>query len=881
MKFKLLKEIRKKTLKKSNSMLELEKDPITLKKEKEWDNRFIYNKILNYNSNSDRAFQKKGIFNNMLKSIFFKNKRNNLNINDNFLKGNYTQKNFYNKPNLSIENNLNGKNKKENSFILDIKNLWSELNVLENYKDLFIVLSEQLNEIERENFFKNEIKHLYLIKEKINSLVSIIKKRENLIFKLKIINNDFSEEMNNSEKNNKLIKETIEIIQNLREITINLVKNMNDFRKEIYYYKGEKFDIEILGLKYGFDNNYLIKMKEELMFLKKGYMRFFFNFNNDNSPFLLNSSYENKNNNFMIKIPLDEKIKDEIEKCQFIIYQDLILYQNKNPDNNEFKDNNFSQNSLNQTYNKNFFKLKKNKIGSSSLNKDFYSNKEINSSSSFISSIKLNPIKKKINKLKFENKEEITKAFQNLLSGNKYKISFYKKPLNSFYNKHYKNYFKKIPEEQIKFFNLNQNIIKSFIIGISPCLILLKDNNKNLIGLSGLSYNYSQKNLTLNINHISTIDKENYKERIQSLLNYIKNKFYYDDLNINFSSEYNNEEIKQFLIEQNNFILEGENILKYNNLNKESNKVKKTSINLNKKIFSMSNSMIITNGSQNYLNSIKIKKGNEDDKYINLVTYNFLISENNPNSIISNLYSKVSKLNDLIKYFSNNNLNIKLIPISIAENTYNIKSCILNQSILKNLNLFNSNKFSFQMENNIYYNYIQPPFTIYINSSKNYSFYQISNDIISLIIFEIKNDLKDNLNNIYIQINELYKETLNENNKIIKDNCLLWIPCFEKNEHLKTNKITFSNLNNNLIVDEYIRISNKKIIKDSKNEINHSGDIKKIPTLEIIPDNENDIIIKNNFMIGLVNQAIKQNENSDFPYIIFVSEIKKDNLINY
>ena len=881
MKFKLLKEIRKKTLKKSNSMLELEKDPITLKKEKEWDNRFIYNKILNYNSNSDRAFQKKGIFNNMLKSISFKNKRNNLNINDNFLKGNYTQKNFYNKPNLSIENNLNGKNKKENSFILDIKNLWSELNVLENYKDLFIVLSEQLNEIERENFFKNEIKHLYLIKEKINSLVSIIKKRENLIFKLKIINNDFSEEMNNSEKNNKLIKETIEIIQNLREITINLVKNMNDFRKEIYYYKGEKFDIEILGLKYGFDNNYLIKMKEELMFLKKGYMRFFFNFNNDNSPFLLNSSYENKNNNFMIKIPLDEKIKDEIEKCEFIIYQDLILYQNKNPDNNEFKDNNFSQNSLNQTYNKNFFKLKKNQIGSSSLNKDFYSNKEINSSSSFISSIKLNPIKKKINKLKFENKEEITKAFQNLLSGNKYKISFYKKPLNSFYNNHYKNYFKKIPEEQIKFFNLNQNIIKSFIIGISPCLILLKDNNKNLIGLSGLSYNYSQKNLTLNINHISTIDKENYKERIQSLLNYIKNKFYYDDLNINFSSEYNNEEIKQFLIEQNNFILEGENILKYNNLNKESNKVKKTSINLNKKIFSMSNSMIITNGSQNYLNSIKIKKGNEDDKYINLVTYNFLISENNPNSIISNLYSKVSKLNDLIKYFSNNNLNIKLIPISIAENTYNIKSCILNQSILKNLNLFNSNKFSFQMENNIYYNYIEPPFTIYINSSKNYSFYQISNDIISLIIFEIKNDLKDNLNNIYIQINELYKETLNENNKIIKDNCLLWIPCFEKNEHLKTNKITFSNLNNNLIVDEYIRISNKKIIKDSKNEINHSGDIKKIPTLEIIPDNENDIIIKNNFMIGLVNQAIKQNENSDFPYIIFVSEIKKDNLINY
>ena len=908
MKHKIIKDI--KNLHKSNSMPEIIKDPVIIKKEKEWDNRFIYNKIPEYDALIDKNINKNYLNQNKLFPIYNPQKKTfeypKSIISNLSPKGSYTQRHFYQKLNLQIESSLNPKNEKESCLIFNIKNLWDKLNVLNTYKELFSVVSFQLDEKSREDFFKNEIENLSLIKEKINLLVDTIKKRDYLISQLKTLHNNFSDKMINIEKNNELINNTTENIQNLRKCTIDLVNKMVDLRKEINYYSnGGKFDFDFLCYKFGFNKNYLIKMKDELQFLKDGYLKFFFNVNNDNSPFLLKASDENNDNNFIVKVPITEELREEIKKCQFIIYQDLIFFQNQSTENNNNNNkynniNKFLSNSpMSKTYNnKTFFQIKKNPNDFNSKQEFNYFNKEnnipktqrdkLNSSNSFVSK---NPFLMKT-QFKFKkiknNNEEIKKAFENVLSGNKFRISFYKKSLNTFINKHYYEYYKKIPEEQINFFKLNQSYIQIFFCGISPCLILLKDNNnnKNLIGLCGLSYFYFEKNLTLNINHISTIDINNYKEIIQALLNYIKNKFYYDDIQIHYSLEENekNNEIRDFLINENNFILESNGVLKFKTINQISNKIKKSAINLNKKIFSISNSMMITNSNQKLISN-KIK--DNDDKFINIVTYNFLISDNyNPNSIIENFYNRISKLNDLIKYFSSNGLNIKLLPISIAENTYNIKSCILNNSIFKHLYVFNSNSSSYLNENNgIYYNYIKPPFTIYYNKNKNCHLYQISNSIISLLICEINNELKEYLkmNNIYIQMNEIYKESINENNKVQKENCIIWIPCFEKIQHLKTNKITFSNINNNSIVDEYIKLDNKKFVKSSKKDYNSSGHIDKIPYLQIEPNNENDIIIKDNFIIGIINQnnfnQLEEN-NTNFPYIIFLSEISTKNFIS-
>ena len=877
MQYKIVKDYKFKRLQRNNSMPEMFKDPIILKKEKEWDSRFIYNKIPEYDSFTDKNVLNKGIFNSNIKntSLANVNKKKNNENNNLSPKGSHTHRNFFKKPNLTIENNLYAKNEKENTYVSNIKFLWEELSVLSTYKELFSVVCDQLDEQSREDFFKKEIENLNSIKQKVNSLSSTIKNRNNYISQLKLLNNDFSEEMKNSEKNDELINKTLENIQNLRKLTIELVNKMINLRKEINYScLGGKFDIDLLGLKNGFDKYFLIKMKDELLFLKDGYLKFFINVNNDNSPFLLKASDEINNNNFNIKVPITEEVREEIKKCQYIIFQDLIFYQSQNLDKDNLKSNisKFINNSpMYKTYNKPFLKIKKTQI---ECKKDFNFIKRDNNSvksergrlsmsNSFIASLKLNPIKSKLKIKKLS--QDISKAIDNL-SGNNYKITFYKKTLNSFNEKHYKSYFKRIPNELINFFHLNQNIFNSFLVGISPCLLLLKDNNRNIIGLSGISYHIFDKNLTLNINHISSIDKKNFKNNIQILINYIQNKFQYDDIKINFYND--SDELKNFLIEENKFEIEGNNTLKFIKSKKVINKVKKPLLN---QIFLISNSIMISNNNQN---GIYDNENNNIDKYINIVTYNYLISDNNPNNIISDFYFKIENLNDFIKYLSKNNLNIKQIPN--IDNPDNIKSCILNDSIFQNVNIFNSNNISCLIENTgFYYNFIKPPFNIYNNKKKNCIIYQITLNNISFIICEITKELKEylDMNNIYIQMNEIYKESLNDNEIIQKDDCIIWIPCFEKVEYLKTDKISFSNTNNNSTVNEHIKLENKKINKSLKK------DFDKIPYLQIEPDKNNDIIINNNFLFGIINQKILNQTEINSPYIIFLTEISTKDFI--
>ena len=67
MKHKIIKDI--KNLHKSNSMPEIIKDPVIIKKEKEWDNRFIYNKIPEYDALIDKNINKNYLNQNKLLNI--------------------------------------------------------------------------------------------------------------------------------------------------------------------------------------------------------------------------------------------------------------------------------------------------------------------------------------------------------------------------------------------------------------------------------------------------------------------------------------------------------------------------------------------------------------------------------------------------------------------------------------------------------------------------------------------------------------------------------------------------------------------------------------------------------------------------------------------
>ena len=95
----------------------------------------------------------------------------------------------------------------------------------------------------------------------------------------------------------------------------------------------DKFDTNLIGEKFNFYKNYLIKMKSELNFLKEGFIKYYFNIENDQTLFLLKASQKSKITNdkdpFIHFVPLDKELKEKITECTYYIYQELISYQNQ------------------------------------------------------------------------------------------------------------------------------------------------------------------------------------------------------------------------------------------------------------------------------------------------------------------------------------------------------------------------------------------------------------------------------------------------------------------------------------------------------------------------------------------------------------------------
>jgi hypothetical protein len=157
---------------------------------------------------------------------------------------------------------------------------------------------------------------------------------------LQQINKDLKLIFNSERKepNNFLVKNMSNYIEKLRKATINICFAMKKIKNKVMNGNlTEKYNIDIISQNYNFDKNYLIKMKEEMKFLREGNARFFFKISEDRSPFLIKASEEDensKNDPFICIVPINEVIKLKIEKCNYIIYQELIAYQNKDLNNN-------------------------------------------------------------------------------------------------------------------------------------------------------------------------------------------------------------------------------------------------------------------------------------------------------------------------------------------------------------------------------------------------------------------------------------------------------------------------------------------------------------------------------------------------------------------
>lgn len=130
--------------------------------------------------------------------------------------------------------------------------------------------------------------------------------------------------------------EISEKMQMIRKTTIVIVQTMMKIRENCAYnILGGKYDLTRLSKRYHFDKNYLIKMKDQLDFLKQSNLKHYYNFI-EGDPFLLQLS-ESRTQTDRI-VTLTEEMNEEINRCKYYILIDMIYFQFGNVRGKIFKE---------------------------------------------------------------------------------------------------------------------------------------------------------------------------------------------------------------------------------------------------------------------------------------------------------------------------------------------------------------------------------------------------------------------------------------------------------------------------------------------------------------------------------------------------------------
>ena len=368
------------------------KNSINYLKENSWNKRFIYNKIQDYDSAKDKNFIASKSKNDEMNCYY-----NALKKNDRIMKNIYTSSKgkkkgsvefsktnikFHINPYRKVErkakinsnsfsnNNFNFKNnrilssnyfqyrkdfKKFDEFekFLNsthnspdkLSKIWNDLCILEPYRELFSILITQLSEKNKEDFCEREFNELYELRSDLQLLSTSVYYRNKILENLNILNDKLGVILKSKQlvSNEVLFQKISKKIENLREHTVNICFLMQKIKSKINQgHPWGKYNLDLIAEKYKFDKNYLIKMKEEMCVLKDGYTKYFFDIGEESNPFLLSASnpedLKNKvSDPFFHYVPLSEEMRENINQCIYIIYQELIGYQNSNVSENNFR----------------------------------------------------------------------------------------------------------------------------------------------------------------------------------------------------------------------------------------------------------------------------------------------------------------------------------------------------------------------------------------------------------------------------------------------------------------------------------------------------------------------------------------------------------------
>ena len=816
---------------------------------------------------------------------------------------------------------------KKDVNILD--QIWDELEITYQYREAFSIYTRNMNDENRNNIIIQEKNNLKKFKKALINLKKEISIREDNILLLKRYNNRL-ENFNNNEQITNIFEAVINVVKKLRKNAINIVKEYSKIEEISKNYSNlEKVNKKIIKMEYSYDPNYIYKMQDDLLFLKQSTLSKYFEMDNKCiDPFLTNFCTET-NNTDKKTVPNTDDILELINESRYALIQKRIFdkisqsndkeinmesscfktfSRNLSPKSKkkvEYKKEDRKESKLEKYLKKikidcpnkytQLFFIKKNNISDfPNVKRQMHLfHKDIKSLSNIYN---INFIRK-TEEENNEPKKQIKKTEQNI------KVDYFTGDINDFI-KTIRDKFplNNIPQINKNIFYLDDSIYKKefYFKGVFPKILIItnkenQDKNKNnIIGFCPFYYvwNEDPKYLNLKINYIISNDSDNFESHIEKIINFLKLNLKYDRIEVKLKKDDSNKNLLDFF----------KNNLSFNWLNVQKNQQEKsqsTCLYFERKktkeltdIFILNNKSIITLDNKEHITNESISS--PDDKLINKNNIYCILLDNKDIKCECKDESILKELTDIKN---------KMAKFSITENNYRIKEdndikSYLDENSLNeidekgilykvDLKINFGNIYSVIM-NDIYYNKISnEQMQIYQNEGTKAIFYLIptQDSPFSFSVCEMNEELKNLLinNNDTKSLYEIFSD-LNSNTKIKLLNqakkCL-YIPSFILKKHLMSKDLL--DISQNLkLYDEstksplHIGSVNEFINAEFKADINIKNNFVDNENKE----NNNDYIIKDDFIIGIFRNDIIKDKNLTLIQLLFVEKsnfITKEN----
>ena len=749
-----------------------------------------------------------------------------------------------------------------------IQKIWEDLGVTLKYQIQFDNYIKSLSESKLKNMLINEKSNLKRFGDTLLKLSKEINCREENIHSLKryvfsLVNNSnyLEDEEDEKIKKNKdsIILNIISLIKSLRINSLNVITHFLKIREIVTYYNlVGKIDMKLINKEYNYDENYLIKMKNDMMFLNEfPQLSKYFDMNNSEiDPFLTNFSPNSNNyskiNNNKVKIPVSDDLKKVIEQCRYILIHETFLSNLKsnieiiNKNDNQSSPNLFNKNNNSKINNISSTKVKNYSTTSSKIQffKDDENQKEYqnNYDNNFYGNTEEKEINKLMKDVKFNNMNRSLEFLRKKM-GKDYNTLFLKNQDKTILRNRKNNEYNNLNT------NNNNTLFRKPILGNNQIIIEREEKydkpkmefrlKNNFLNQKENQLKEENDELNRKINLLYQENKES-NEEIRKLKQYVRNlkkKINEEDEERERIKTKRTKELKKN---------ELENELKYKELDKKKDLLMKDKNNLNQKI--------------KETNTLMEKK---DEEYKQKLNQKNLFIQNQKEEYEQKLENKNNEIKNLTEQ-KNELINAKSELIKQKEQIINEK----NQLIEDKNNL------------EIKINGLEQDINIYKNEMEKYNQLKIDYQNLQNKIKELENKIEE-LNRTITNLNQEKINIQNEAKRQINE-LVMRINALEQNElnlknvinNIENDKQNLIKEKNNLILENN---NLKQEINDLKNKNNELNNTKKQLEAEISELKE-----KINNLLEELNE-LKGKGPDDTSIIIgnYKYDFYKENLFNF